>query len=104
MRDVLHLNDIEVAKIPQLEHMDLAVVDMFLHQLRMHCELMLKTGLQGRFDDCAALTVEFWRRWSTDAPMIYQNGQLSRIVAEWDAQVYQAMLTIFLPDILGPGD
>ena len=32
------------------------------------------------------------------------NKETCRIVAEWDTVVYQAMLTVFLPDILGPCD
>ena len=48
--------------------------------------------------------VGFWM----DLPPIFNDivahREMCRLVADWDTVVYQAMLTVFLPDILGPGD
>jgi hypothetical protein len=35
---------------------------------------------------------------------IANRDETDHLLAEWDTVLYQAMLTVFLPDLLGPGD
>ncbi|KAI3639942.1 hypothetical protein MIR68_002021 [Amoeboaphelidium protococcarum] len=102
VKDVLRLPAIDFDKV--IFDVDGQVASVFIELYRSHCEYLLKVGLQGRFDQFSATMMDFWRSVSHNYPEVLQSGHMQRLCGEWDAMVYQALLTVFLPDILGQGD
>jgi hypothetical protein len=102
IKDFLRLPVVDMSKFSPDLNQDLLA--QFLDAYRAHCEFLLQFGLQGNFDGFGNSLVSFWKDAIEPWSSLFVSQAVGRLVSEWDAQVYQAMLNVFLPDILGPGD
>lgn len=102
IHDLMRLPSPDYSKFPvgiSMEHLT-----EFLRVYRVHCEELLREGLQGRFQMFGTMIGTFWRDIPEFLLDVLDCRETCRLIAEWDSTVFQAMLSVFLPDILSPGD
>lgn len=102
LEQLLHLSPADYGKYPMGANME--HIQEFFGLYRDHCYEVLSDGLQGHFEQFGESIVGFWKTLPEYLGQVLEFRETCRAVAEWDAILFQSMLTIFLPDILSQGD